>query len=265
MFESALLGILQGIIEWLPVSSEGFVALARVHLFQSSLSVTDLVGYALFLHMGTFLAALIHFRRRVLELLKALFRYKNAEQEDRSILRFLILSSAVSGVFGFLLLWALEGIEQQISLAGKGATLLIGLLLLLTALIQFGKSSASEQRTASQLNLSDSLILGAAQGLAILPGISRSGFTISSLLLRGIQETHALVLSFLMSLPAVLGANILLNLERFALSLENFIGLAFSFLFGLLSIRLLLTIASKLDFSWFALVFGLLTIAAALI
>lgn len=266
MYESVLLGIIQGIIEWLPVSSEGFVALAKVHLFRSEQTVTQLVDYAVFLHMGTFLAAFIHFRRRVLELLWALVRYRDASLENRKVLGFLLISSAVSGLFGFLLLGMLREIEQSVSLAGKGATLFIGLLLLATALVQLRRTSAGEQkRTASQLTLVDGLVLGVAQGLAILPGISRSGFTVSGLLLRGINETQALVLSFLMSLPAVLGANIVLNLERFALSLDSLLALAFSFLFGLLTIRLLLAIARKLDFGWFALIFGLLTVAAAFI
>jgi undecaprenyl-diphosphatase len=96
--------------------------------------------------------------------------------------------------------------------------------------------------------------------LAVLPGLSRSGLTISALLLRKFDNASALKLSFLMSLPVVLGGNIVLNFKYFTFSTELLLGLIFSFIFGLLTISLLLKIARKVNFGWFVLIFGVVMI-----
>jgi undecaprenyl-diphosphatase len=101
--------------------------------------------------------------------------------------------------------------------------------------------------------------------MAALPGISRSGMTVSSLLLLDYEEEEALRLSFLLSLPIVLGANIVLNLDRLMVSGSGFAGLMTAFLSGLLTIHLLLEVARNVNFGYFVLFFGLLTIGAAFI
>ena len=259
MFEQIILGIIQGIFEWLPVSSEGIIVLIEKNFFDSQLGLEDIIKKALFLHLGTFLAALIYFHKDVLKLIKALFNFKLANSKTKETLKFLIISSLISGFFGFILMKVFAGMEDQLGLSTKIITLIIGLLLLITGGLQI-KSRKIENRGIRKIKNKDSILLGFVQALAALPGLSRSGLTVSALLLRKFNSASALKLSFLMSLPMVLGGNIILNLNNFTFSLEIFLGLLFSFIFGLLTISLLLKIAKKINFGYFVLFFGGLVI-----
>ncbi|MFH1559589.1 MAG: undecaprenyl-diphosphate phosphatase [Patescibacteria group bacterium] len=265
MLESLILGITQGIAEWLPVSSEGLIFLIKSNFFNRGESLVEITQIALWLHLGTFLAALIYFRHDVIKLVKALFKFKSASVELQNTLKFLIISTLISGVLGILLLWLISEIEvtieTSIGVTTKIVTLVIGILLLVTAFLQLKAKSIGLRKT-EDLRTSDGIILGVAQGLAVLPGLSRSGLTISSLLLLKINSELALKLSFLMSLPIVLGGNIILNLEKFSLGWDSFISLFTSFIFGYLTINILLKISKKINFGWFVLGFGILMILA---
>lgn len=256
MIESIISGIVQGIAEWLPISSEGILVLLQVNFFNSTLSFTSLINYALFLHLGTFLAALIYFRKEVAGLIK---------KENKQERNFYITATVISGLIGLALLKALDYIEETIVFGSKGIILLIGLALLITAFLQFKNKGKNRHKDESDLKVTDSIVLGVLQGFSIIPGLSRSGLTISGLLLSKFSDTVALKISFIMSLPIVLAGNIILNLDKFVLSWENLIGLVFSFLFGILSIHLLLKLSKKINFAWFVLIFGLLVIFSAFI
>jgi len=263
MIESIVLGIIQGVAEWLPVSSEGLLVLTKVHFFPSPDSLTEIIRQVLFLHLGTFLAALVYFRREVKTIVQALFqRPKNSK--DQKLALFIIITSLISGSLGFLLLKTLAKIESQLALTGKAVTLAIGLLLLVTAFLQL-KAKKQEGKQLKNPNLTDGVILGLVQALTALPGFSRSGLTVSALLLRRFEKTQALKLSFLLSLPIVLGGNIILNYQYFSFNPAAFVGLAFSFVFGLLTIDLLLKIAQRINFGYFVFAFGLLTIASVFV
>jgi len=246
MLEQIILGTVQGIVEWLPISSEGVVVLLAKNFFgQTSLEL--LIKKALFLHLGTFLAALIYFRKEVFFLLK-----------DRKLLNFLIISTLISGLLGYGL------VKIFLEIPAKTVILIIGLLLLLTAGFQL-KTKKQEYKERKDLTFRDGILLGLVQGLAALPGLSRSGLTVSTLLIRRFKSSEALTLSFLMSLPIVLGGNIILNFNQFAFSPENLLGLLFSFIFGFLTIGLLLKLAEKINFGYFVLIFALLIIVSVLI
>jgi undecaprenyl-diphosphatase len=101
--------------------------------------------------------------------------------------------------------------------------------------------------------------------LATLPGLSRSGSTVSALLLLGFQKSLSLKLSFLLSMPIVLAGNILLNLNTINFSVDNLVALTASFAFGLLTINLLLKLAKKINFGLLVIIFGLLTISSLFI
>ncbi|MAF80199.1 UDP-diphosphatase [bacterium] len=263
MIEEVVLGAIQGIAEWLPVSSEGLIALAEINIFKKT-GIEDIIELALFLHLGTFLAALIYLRKDVITLIKTFFSYKSAEEKDRVTLKFLVISTIISGILGFGLLKLLIQLGEQIELSGKVITGAIGLLLIGTAALQI-KRKEEAHRKVEEINWKDSIALGIAQGIAVLPGLSRSGLTIGALLLRKINDTDALRLSFLMSLPIVLAGNIILNIKSFVWSLELFVGLLFSFLFGIVTIHILLTLARKVNLGYFILIFGLIMIGAAFI
>lgn len=263
MLETLLLGAIQGIVEWLPVSSEAAIVLTRVYLSGSSVSLSESIELALFLHMGTFLAALVYFREDVVAILRDLVYYNEAGENQRRTILFLFVATLISGLLGFGLLQVIEGIESEYQFTGFAITLFIGLLLLVTGFVQL-LAPDEGLKGAGSLGLFDGTLLGVAQGLAALPGISRSGITVSALLLRRYKDRQALRLSFLLSLPIVLGGNIVLNYEAFYLSARMGLGLLSSFAFGLLTIHGLLKLARSIRFEYFVFLFAGLTILAAL-
>ena len=111
MFEQLILGIIQGIAEWLPVSSEGLIILAKTNLFDSTGNIEEAIHQALFLHFGTFLAALIYFRQDVKKLIRTVFSYRSQSQETPNLFSFLLIATMVSGAFGFLLIKTLSYIS----------------------------------------------------------------------------------------------------------------------------------------------------------
>ncbi len=268
MFEQLILGAIQGIVEWLPVSSEGVIFLVNANFFYES-NIGSLIETALFLHLGTFLAALVYFRKRVWNLLRSLFKYKTASDENKKILKFLIIATIISGVIGYGLIVLVEESAEFLDVTSSFITLLVGLLLLITAVIQYRaqKNNSGNQKLKGfkDAKPGDGIFLGIVQSLATLPGLSRSGLTVSALLLRKFNDNIALELSFLLSLPIVLGGNIILNLDKFTASPEELAGLITSFVFGLLTIDLLLKLAKRINFAHFVLFFGILTIIAAII
>lgn len=266
MLELIILGAVQGIAEWLPVSSEGLIFLIKTNFFTGGESLVDILKLALFLHFGTFLAALVYFRKDVLYLLKAFFNYKKADEKIKSVLNFLIITTIITAVLGFLLLKIIENIKIDTNQTAWAITLFIGFLLLITSFLQLRvKDKKEEARGERQVKKADSFILGIVQSLAVLPGLSRSGLTVSTLLIRKIDKSLALKLSFLMSLPVVLGANIILNLDKFVLTWPAFLGLLSSFVFGLITINLLLKLARRVNFAVFVLIFAVLTIISAFV
>jgi undecaprenyl-diphosphatase len=272
MFEQLILGIIQGVAEWLPVSSEGMIFLAKTHFFGEK-NVGTLIEAALFLHLGTFLAALVYFRKRIRDLLKALLNYKNATVANKNVLHFLIIATAISGVLGYGFISLVKEEADYLDFTSDAITLGIGLLLLVTAALQYkakkvAKTESSEHehlKDHNSIRMTDGILLGAVQSLAALPGFSRSGLTVSALLLRKFDDNIALELSFLLSLPIVLGGNIVLNSDKLTGEPYAWVGLLSSFVFGLLTIDLLLRMAKKINFAHFVLFFGVLTIVAAFI
>lgn len=264
MFEQIILGIIQGVAEWLPVSSEGLIILAKTNLFHSQESIETIIRQALFLHFGTFLAALIYFRQDVRKLIKTIFRFKSQPQDTQKLLSFLLMATIISGVLGLILIKILSHVTAQFNTQGKIITLAVGCLLLGTAYLEL-KAKKNGYREIKDLKITDSILLGIVQGFAALPGLSRSGLTVSVLLLRKFDKSSALKMSFLMSLPIVLAGNILLNWNALAWSAEAFAGICFSFIFGLATIHLLLKLAEKINFGYFVLLFGILTIFSTII
>lgn len=264
MLEKIILGIVQGISEWLPVSSEALIVLIKTNFQDVNSNLSTTIQEALFLHFGTFLAALFYFRKEVKKLIDTLISFNKAKKDDRLVFNFLIVSTFISGFLGFILLKTIEGIEDKFTLTGKTITFAVGLLLLITAYLQV-KQKETGVKQIRNLSITDGVLLGAAQGASVLPGLSRSGLTVSLLLLRRFDKALSLKLSFLMSLPIVFLGNILLNIKYFRATTDAFWGLIPSFFFGLLTIDLLLKLAKRVNFGYFVLVFGLITLLTVFI
>lgn len=257
MFEAIISGTIQGIAEWLPISSEGLLILIKTNFFGGSLGIA--LKEVLFLHLGTVLAALVYFRKDVCGLIKTFFNYKSADEENRQVLKFIIITSVISGLLGLLFLKVLTDFEMT----AKVINLAIGLLLLITAFFLIKAKKMKGDKKIIQN--SDSVLLGFLQGIAVLPGLSRSGLTVSGLLLRKFDDEAALRLSFLMSIPIVLAGNVVLNFDKFSFDGYSFISFLFAFVFGIITIDLLLRFARKINFGYFVLIFGIITILAVLI
>jgi len=254
ILQQIILGIIQGITEWLPISSSGILALVMSNLY----GITDLgllLHAALFLHLGTFLAALIYFRKDVWKLIKTAFNYKRTDNKTRKTFNFIIITTIITGILGLLILKILSSVN--LDLTGRAISFIVGFFLLITGIFQI-KTKTRGLRKEENLKKNDSILLGIAQGFSSLPGLSRSGITISTLLLKKFDDTSALKLSFLMSLPVVLIGNIFLNLNDFVLTSAAIYGLLASFVFGLLTISLLINLSKKINFGWFVLIFAVL-------
>lgn len=258
-----LIGILQGILEWLPVSSKGIEALIMVKFFDKTLS--EALVLALWLHIGTLLAALVYYRREILEILKNLKNYiKNPAQDTvaNRLTSFMITTTLLTGFIGTpLLLFGLD----KFNFAGNAAMLLIAFFLILTGIFQW-TAKKKKKNTEKELMFKDSIFLGIAQGFTAIPGLSRSGTTVSTLLFRGYSSREALRISFLVSIPAVFGVEILLGLLKSSTFDVLIIpGIIASFIFGLLTINSLVKLAEKINFSYFCSGFGLIIIVYVLI
>ena len=239
MLDYIILGIIQGIFEWIPISSEGVVALASQFLIKE----INPVDLALFLHLGTFFAVLVYFRKDWLDILKF---------KDLVLLRFLTISTIVSGIIGFGLYYLVRDIA-----IGSGLLLLTGFGLLITAF--FHKSKTAFGIDFNKLPI----IAGILQGLAVIPGLSRSGATIFGLSLGKLDPAQILKLSYMMSAPVVLAMAVFLSFENPVLISETWLALIFSFLTGLLTLNVLLKITEKINFFKFALIFSFICFLGA--
>ena len=255
MGAALLLGLLQGLTEWLPVSSQGVVTVAQTALLDRTLS--EAVTYALWLHAGTACAALIALRRETWGVIT------DASANPLSPsprLRFLIIGTVVSAAVGVPLLLALGEVSDRIGVLGMGG---VGLLMVVTGALQIWRpGEAAQGRT--EPTMVDALVAGAAQGLAALPGLSRSGLTIAALLGRRVERGEALVLSYLMSIPASLGAGVFALVDGgVASTWPALAAAAVACGVGLVTIRALLAFAQRVNLGGFVAATGVVMVAGA--
>ncbi|NRA51769.1 MAG: undecaprenyl-diphosphate phosphatase [Phaeodactylibacter sp.] len=193
MLRSALLGIIQGLTEFLPISSSGHLELAKFFLGDDSMAEESLL-MTVTLHAATALSTLLVFRKEVAEIFKGLFQFKWNEELEFSLK--IILSMIPAAVVGLVF-------EEQIERLFNQRIMLVGFMLILTGLLLFLADRA--QQTNKSVSFGNALVIGIAQAIAILPGISRSGATISTSVLLGIDREKSARFSFLMVVPLILG------------------------------------------------------------
>ncbi len=243
MFKYILLGIVQGFTEFFPVSSSGHLA-----ILQKLLGMTkDVVALSVVLHFGTALAVIIFFLKDILAAMRSL-----------RVSSFIIIVTVITGIIGVSGIHLFEGMFDSSKAIGI-AWIITGVVLLWTR-----RFSGAERKA---VGIKDVVILGITQGLAIAPGISRSGITISTLLFRSINRELSFSFSFLASIPAIFGAGLLegRNID-FALksNFNNFtLGFIFSFLAGLAALWLLKKIMQKAKlhyFGYYCIIVAILTL-----
>ena len=239
LLQAILLGLIQGLTEFLPVSSSGHLAI--VQHFLPGFDQPGLL-FDVLLHLGTMLAVVLYFRRELGNLLSSPFRRDAETQTHRRLLTLLLAASVPTAIIGLTFKDFFEGLFENIPL--------VALMLLVTGTLLFiSEKFRRGNRREDQLNLVDALVVGTVQGCAIIPGISRSGSTIAALLLRGVDGETAARFSFLLALPAVLGAALLSmrHLQEVAtVELPQYLaGTGVAFIAGMLSIHCLMAVIRR--------------------
>lgn len=269
MIEYIIIAILQGLFEWLPISSSGQVMIISMNYF--GISPEQAFSLAIWLHLGTTLAVLFKFRTDFVKVVKSFmprtYKVDEIDVRKRNWLIYATIGTAISAIplyfiFKIIILGAFTAFQGDlITLIISGMLIVTGLILLKTRKI-YGKNTIEEvpQNSISK----DSFLSGLIQGVSILPGISRSGVTVSAILLEKYNQDDALRLSFLMSVPAAIGsiiAEIIFGEGSILGTLDLFIilgAILISFLVGYLTIELLLRVAQKISFGYFCILYGVI-------
>ena len=270
MIEYIILAILQGLFEWLPISSSGQVMIVSINFF--GIPPEKAFSLSIWMHLGTAIAVLVKLRKDYIQIIKSVIPWKFKVDEDdikkRNWLIYATIGTAITAI-PLYLLFKFVIIEGFDATQGDVLTLVISGLLIVTGIVlltykrKFGKKNI---KTVSDRELiRDSSISGLIQGIAILPGISRSGFTVSTIIFEKYDQDQSLKLSFLMSVPVVLasiGMDIIFGEGTIFGTIDIFTILiitAVSFIVGYLSMELLLKIAQKINFSYFCILYGVLS------
>jgi undecaprenyl-diphosphatase len=199
---AVVLGALQGIFEWLPISSEGNITVILTALGQQP---GNAVSLALFLHLGTAVSATAYYRREIITVLSSVSEWWRGDTATAPLV-FYFVATLVSGIVGI----GSYALLQEVVSALTGGAVVIGIGILLVLMGVFQRVSAERETvTSPDPTVVDAVLVGAAQGIAILPGITRSGMTTGTLLLQGYDGPDAFRFSFVLSIPAAIGGGVL--------------------------------------------------------
>ena len=254
LIEAIILGIIQGLTEFLPVSSSGHIELVKV-FFQD---IKENMTMTVVLHFATALSTCYIFRKDLAQIFKGLFQFKN-NQEFRFSSK-IVLSMIPAAIIGLLY-------DDIIESFFSGNILLVGSMLIITGILLFVADKA--KTTKKEITFTQSLLIGISQAVAILPGISRSGATISTSVLLGVDREKAAKFSFLMVVPLIFGkiAKDLLS-DEFDLKSDEllFLGVGFIFAFftGLIACKWMIKLVKNTNLYYFSIYCFVVGISAIL-
>ncbi|MEM6687374.1 MAG: undecaprenyl-diphosphate phosphatase [Bacteroidota bacterium] len=191
VINAIILGIIQGLTEFLPVSSSGHIELGKVVL---GVEIEENILFTVVLHFATALSTIVIFRKDILELVKGIFQFEWNEECKFAVK--VIISMIPAALVGYFL-------EDELEALFDGNLLLVGCMLIITAILLYFADKA--KNTHKKVSYSNAIVIGIAQAIAILPGVSRSGATISTSVLLGNDKTKAARFSFLMVVPLIFG------------------------------------------------------------
>ncbi len=241
MLKIALLGLVQGLTEFLPISSSGHLVIGQ-HLL--GISKPDL-SLEIILHLGTLLAVFVYFRKQIWALIDALINFKDKEKHTSRLFSFYVIVAMIpTGIIGLALKETLKANKNELSLVGT-ALIFTALLLFTSNIIQ------RKQKTTKPLNIFRSILIGIGQGIAVIPGLSRSGSTIATALMTGVSKKQAAEFSFILSIPAILAATVLELDTSVVLNPAYLIGMLCSFIAGMFAIHFLMKLITKGGFHLF--------------
>ncbi len=250
-----IVALIQGLVEWLPISSEGQVFLFLYNF--TPVSQEEIIALIVWLHLGTALAVVVRYPRLIFEILSL---------KDKKLFKLLLvatLSTAITGVPIYVFLRNSLAAEH-----GELLNVIVGIFLLVTAIILYLPTRRGEEEvvdTKLEVEDKEAVTTGLVQGLAVLPGLSRSGVTISALLMQRIDKETAMRFSFLMSVPAVLAIFILEVISGHTLpagveTLDIIVIEGIVFITGLASMEFLLRLARRVSFWKLCLVLAVVAI-----
>lgn len=253
IWQAVLLGIIQGITEWFPVSSSGHLVLTKHFL-----GIEPSLFFDVFVHFGSALVVLIIFRTEVKNVIAAFFsalkdlpedgRRAFFKTADRKLSLFIIVASIPTGLIGLLVSYYYEGFLSD--------PFWVGIALLLTGIVLMSTKGVKGDKREREMTFLDSILVGVMQGIAAIPGVSRSGFTISTSVHRGLNRDLAVRYSFLLFLPAITAAGLLKASSLTSTSTENMlpvlIGTISAVIVGYASIKALLKLIEQGKFYMFS-------------
>ena len=241
--ETILLGILQGITEFLPISSSGHLVLAKKLLGVESPGVT----LEIMLHLGTLFAVIWVYREDFGQLFSP--RYRNVYQTKLIILLF--VGALTTGTVGYLLYPFIDIAFQSLKF--------VGIMLFISGILIWTISKIpSGYKGVEEFSIYDTIWIGLMQGLAVFPGLSRSGATIWGALSRKLNRETAIKYSFMLSAPVILGATLLELKDMYIIGVDKFVwelyltGIVLSFLSGIFAIKIFISLLVKGKFFYFA-------------
>lgn len=259
IIDAIILGIVQGLTEFLPVSSSGHLELGKVLLGDNSIPEESLL-FTVVMHFATALSTIVVFRKDIITILKGLFTFK--WNEDTQFVAKIALSMLPAAFIGYTY-------ESELAELFGGNIKLVGFMLILTALLLYLADKA--KTTTKKVSFSNAVVIGFAQAIALLPGVSRSGATISTSVLLGNDKTKAARFSFLMVVPLILG-KIAKDIISGDLSFQTdnlatlSVGFIAAFIAGLFACTWMITIVKKsklIYFSIYCLIVGIIAIVVA--
>ena len=243
--DSLILGIIQGLTEFLPVSSSGHLELGKSLLGDNSLPKESMI-FTVVLHFATALSTIVVFKKDIIEIIKELLKFEwNSNTQFIFKIIISMLPAALIGVF----------FETELESLFSNNIVLVGAMLIITGLLLLLADRA--QNTSKNVSFKNAFTVGVAQAVAILPGISRSGATISTAVLLGIDKTKAARFSFLMVIPLIFG-KIFKDIFSGELSYENAqitslgIGFIAAFVSGLLACTWMIRLVKNSQLKYFA-------------
>lgn len=226
IFETIILGLVQGITEWLPVSSSGHLV-----LFSELLKIDASLEFDIFLHVASLLVILLFFKKEIIEVIRQPFVKEKTEKKDWWL--YIIISSFVTAVIGFLLY---DKIDNFRTISSVGDWLLITSFLLLAT-----KFVVSQDK---KINWKSAVLLGLVQGFAVIPGLSRSGVVIATALILKIKKRDAFDYAFILAIPAIFGS-FLLTVKHFNFYWLYLVGFAVTVFVGYWTLYLLKLIINR--------------------
>ncbi len=261
LIEALILGIIQGLTEFLPVSSSGHLEIVKA-LFGDDSMPQESLTMTVVLHFATALSTLVIFRKEILEIIKGLLQLKWNDEFQFSVK--IVLSMIPAVIVGLFF-------EKELESLFNGNLILVGFMLLITGGLLFLADKA--KKTETDISYTNAVIIGLSQAIAMIPGISRSGATISTSVLLGVDRERAARFSFLMVVPLIFG-KVAKDMLGGGISFESSqmgtlgIGFTAAFVAGLFACNWMIALVKRSKLSYFAMycfVIGILAIGYALI